>query len=160
MKYKELPSIEILNQRLRYDADTGKLINKIRTKSAVKDEEAGTSIGKGYRAVWINNERYLYHRVIWKLITGEDPGDSMIDHIDRDPSNNRINNLRLTTKDDNQRNRLGKGVYRDMRRKSKPWRAQITVKGKRMTSVHECPLMARQWYLDMKIEHHPTYSHK
>ena len=34
------------------------------------------------------------HRIIWKWVTGEEPGYT-IDHINRIPSDNRIRNLRV-----------------------------------------------------------------
>lgn len=71
----------------------------------------GTS-GKG-------GKLYYAHRVAWEMIYGEIPEGLEIDHIDRNPSNNRISNLRLVTSEGNSFNTGGwknasstfKGVY-------------------------------------------------
>jgi hypothetical protein len=39
--------------------------------------------------------QYPAHRVIWKMVTGNDPSPLTIDHIDRNPFNNKWENLRL-----------------------------------------------------------------
>ena len=44
------------------------------------------------------------HRVVWFLCKGEDPGNFLIDHIDGNPSNNSIENLRKVTASKNSRN--------------------------------------------------------
>ena len=43
-------------------------------------------------------------RVIWKWVTGEDPGENVIDHINRDTTCNGWHNLRLLTHGENQIN--------------------------------------------------------
>ena len=48
---------------------------------------------------------YLAHRVAWLLYYGIDPGANEIDHIDQDPINNRIGNLRLVNSRENSMNR-------------------------------------------------------
>lgn len=45
------------------------------------------------------------HRIVWFLITGEDvPPDCLVDHIDGDRLNNKIDNLRLVSETVNLRN--------------------------------------------------------
>jgi len=51
--------------------------------------------------VSIGNRQYLAHRIVWKLATSEDPGSHQIDHINGDPSDNRIENLRKVTNQQN-----------------------------------------------------------
>ncbi|MDR8091104.1 HNH endonuclease [Burkholderia gladioli] len=71
----------------------------------------------------------LLHRVIWKLVTGDDPGDALIDHRDCDGYNNRWSNLRLATKAQNSMNRdkpaTNSSGVKGVGRFRKKWRATI-----------------------------------
>lgn len=49
--------------------------------------------------------RKYCHRIIWEIFNGEIPKGMVIDHIDGNPMNNNIDNLRLTTYCGNNRNR-------------------------------------------------------
>lgn len=59
-------------------------------------DPVGTVKPLGYIDVKINHKIYKLHRLIWLYVYNEWP-DCSIDHIDRDPSNNRIENLRLAS---------------------------------------------------------------
>ena len=67
---------------------------------------------------------YYSHRLIWRYVTGEDPGELIIDHINRDGLDNRFENLRIVTRSENVRNQEGhrrresnfKGVYKSKSR--------------------------------------------
>jgi hypothetical protein len=65
------------------------------------------------------------HLLIWIMHYGDIPENLVVDHIDRDKSNNFIENLRLLTKSQNNRNRDCKGVSFDKARNK--WRAQISI---------------------------------
>jgi hypothetical protein len=71
----------------------------------------GTLNGHGYMLVKVANKVYPTHRVIWEMHNGDIPDGLYIDHIDRNRTNNRIENLRLATRQENSRNRLAKGFY-------------------------------------------------
>lgn len=57
-----------------------------------------------YKSVYVLGKRRYLHRIIWELHFGEIPSGMCIDHIDGDGLNNRIENLRLTTLSENQKN--------------------------------------------------------
>jgi hypothetical protein len=96
---KPLPSLERLNELFVYDPESGDL----RWKSIPKNfrrarvgDLVGTVSAKGYRVVGIDRGYYLVHRIIWKMVTGQDPAD-LIDHEDTNRLNNRWRNLREAT---------------------------------------------------------------
>lgn len=94
------------------------LRNKItRNSRQLKDAMQGTLDSRGYYKVQHQKKTTGQHRIVWELHFGTIPEDKVIDHIDRDKSNNKIENLRLVTQQENmtnqvQRNMSGcKGVY-------------------------------------------------
>lgn len=60
---------------------------------------AGTTHPSGYKSVRINNVMIKQHRVIFMMFFNRVP--KFIDHIDGDPSNNRIENLREASASEN-----------------------------------------------------------
>lgn len=74
-------------------------------RKRVANEPAGhLSKSTGYYYVHYNYRNYLAHRVIWALVNKENPQGFIIDHIDRNRSNNKIGNLRKVTTSENTRN--------------------------------------------------------
>lgn len=61
----------------------------------IAGQRAGS--GRARRRVKIDGTFYREHRLIWMWWHGEDPGELVIDHLNNDPSDNRINNLRVAT---------------------------------------------------------------
>ena len=62
-----------------------------------KDSKLGTKHTLGYLKVQFNKQRYYVHRLIWEFFNGEIPCGYEVDHVDGNPSNNKIENLRLLT---------------------------------------------------------------
>lgn len=123
MAYKALPGLDVLNKRLIYDAETGILTWRERDPSDFPGKSraevicsnfnkrsAGKRAGsqthaKGYWYVMIDRVFYAVHRIAWKMGTGQEP-DADMDHINGDPEDNRLCNLRLVSKAQN--NRFGR----------------------------------------------------
>lgn len=122
MDYRELPSLEVLHKLLRYEPVSGKLFWRERTPEMFTDgyrtaigncanwnannsnkEALGCKNANGHKHGAINHVRYLAHRVVWTMVYGRAP-DMDIDHINHDPSDNRIKNIREVTRSENQRN--------------------------------------------------------
>jgi len=94
--------------------------------------KAGGKTSAGYTVIKIKGRIYMGHRLIWLYHNGYWP-ENDIDHIDRDKSNNRIENLREVTEQCNARNSGNpinntsgvRGV--SWHKKHKVWRAKIKV---------------------------------
>ena len=70
------------------------------------NKPAGTIDGKGYRSIMIKGKHYKAHRLIYQMFNPEwditdTSRDNSIDHADRDPRNNNIDNLRVATHSQN-----------------------------------------------------------
>lgn len=85
------------------------------------------------RKVAIEGKSTSLHKVVWVLHNGDVPPGIVIDHIDGDPLNNKISNLRAITQAENLRNKksCGKnksgvtGVVLFCSRGHEQWRAQF-----------------------------------
>jgi len=103
---------------ISYDPVTGKfhwkprpsaLFNTARAAKTWNTRFAGaetctTDNGKGYRTVAIFGRAYKAHRLAWAIVHGEWPTGE-IDHLDHNPSNNCLENLRDVSRKENLRNR-------------------------------------------------------
>ena len=127
---------EYLKSLLDYNPETGKFIWKVSKNNRVKcGSEAGAIDFYGYRVIGIDKKRYLAHRLAWLWYYGRWPEDQ-IDHINHNPDDNRIENLREVSNQENHKNQSlscnntsGRiGVY--WFSKTKRWNAKIQVNGK------------------------------
>ena len=128
---------ERLKEVLEHDGDTGEFAWKVSGNGRRKGMMAGTLNSSGYRQIKIDGKRYMAHRLAWLYIYGEFP-EHQIDHIDHDKANNRIENLRSVTHQENARNSsLSKnnssGINGVSWHKVKhKWQAQITIDSKKI----------------------------
>jgi hypothetical protein len=92
-----LPDTETLRTLFNYDPETGTLSWRSGRRTGQPcGYRAGE--GRGHLRVKVGQTHYRVHRIIWVLYYGTDiPEGYLIDHIDRDPSNNRISNLRIAS---------------------------------------------------------------
>lgn len=111
-------SIEYLRTRLSYDPETGCFswlprprsdFNSLRAYAVwvarYQNKQAFTATNaKGYRVSRFDNKTPLAHRVAWALHHGVWP-DGEVDHINGDPADNRIDNLRVVSAQGNARNK-------------------------------------------------------
>ncbi len=119
-----------LAYQLDYDAATGVFTR--RKSGRVYD----TPNAEGYIVISVSGRSYQAQNLAWLYVHGVLP-DCTVDHIDRNRSNNRINNLRLATRRQNaqnkslsRRNTSGvKGVCFVSKRSV--WSAEIYIDGQR-----------------------------
>lgn len=139
-----------------YDPETGNLIWKERPRGHFKSAQAHsasntkfaglaagtlTLSGRGFKqhTLFLMGKRQKTSRIIWEMHYGPIPEGMLIDHKDRDPSNNRLSNLRLATHEQNRHNsakrktdRPHTGVYpRPMKNGAMRWGSIIANGGKR-----------------------------
>jgi hypothetical protein len=150
MAARPLPDQALLLKLLRYEPDTGKLFWRERTPNmfepcCVSIEHAAANwnarcagkpalnanSGNGYKEGALHNRKVYAHRVIWKMITGEDP--MFVDHINGDRSDNRFCNLRSVDRLQNMQNTGLRHTNRSgcpgvrWTPKIRKWQARITV---------------------------------
>ena len=123
-------TVDLLNHLFEYDKETGNLIWKIQNQGARKGSIAGTLRPDGRYQIAINNKLYLTHRLVFLMHKGYLP--EILDHINNDAGDNRIENLRAASRSQNgynsklaSNNKSGyKGVF--WLKETKKWRAGIT----------------------------------
>lgn len=93
-----------LQSILEYNPDTGIFTWKIDVDNNVKyGNTAGNVNNKGYMRIAINKKSYLAHRLAWLYVYGEFPLEQ-IDHTNHDRTDNRIDNLRCVSNQENAMN--------------------------------------------------------
>jgi len=108
----------------------------------------------GYLRTKIKGKTYGVHRLIYIYHYG-DIKDKYIDHINRVRDDNRIENLRVVTPQQNNFNMGAKGYTYIPRLKL--YRSQIKIKGKQiMLGCHKTEEKARKAYLKAKEVYHPV----
>jgi hypothetical protein len=139
----------IMENLHRFYYKEGELYYAVAVGRARVDDVAGWDAGR-YRVVAIQWKNLLVHRIIFALHHGYLP--ELIDHIDRNPYNNRIENLRPATNAVNALNRKldsrNKSGITGVRRYRQKWRAQINIDGKLVhLGTYNTPEEAEQVYL-------------
>lgn len=105
-----------LNELYTFDLDAGLIISR------KTGRPAGSKMKEGYLQISVDGRKLYVHRVIFFMKHGYLP--KLIDHINMDRVDNRIENLRELTHSQNLLNRNGpKGIY--FNKKNGKWAAQI-----------------------------------
>jgi hypothetical protein len=120
---KQILTPDELSKLLRYDANTGRLYWRERTPDTVASDRLSTRIRicrnwnarysgaeaftnvslRGYHTGVVACRRYYAHRVAWAIYFGVH-ADDVLDHINGDKLDNRIQNLRSVTHKQNRQN--------------------------------------------------------
>ena len=115
-----------------------------RTKGLLKHTP---STSTGYLRLQYDGSLFACHRLAWYLHTGEDPGESWVDHLNGIRTDNRISNLRLVDQPTSGSN-AGQLGY-SWNRKRQVFESQIYRKGKqKYLGDSDCPLLARLKYVE------------
>jgi len=126
-------SLEELKSLLKYDENTGVFTWIKNNKIAGTVDKKSKS--RSYIKIGINGSCYKAHRIAWYYFYGKE-STLQLDHKDHNGLNNKINNLREVTNQENLRNTNifntnTSGVLGvRLNKKSNKWNAQITVNGK------------------------------
>jgi hypothetical protein len=119
---------------LAYDPETG-AFRALGRRRAAADGEVGT-VTRGRRVVFVDGKGYRAHRLAWLYVHGAWPAGD-VDHIDGNPLNNALANLRDVSRTVNMQNlkRARSDSRSGLMGASKcrgRWQAQIVVHGKRL----------------------------
>jgi hypothetical protein len=89
-----------------YDPSTGILTNRVKRSSRGRVGVAVGSInGRGQLVATVNGRHSYVHRIIWLVVHGSWP-EAEIDHVDGNPTNNRLANLRPASRGENMQNKV------------------------------------------------------
>ena len=183
MAEQQLPSPSVLRNILRYDPDLGLLFWRPRSAdmfdnrngeasrraSAWNTKHAGEEAFRncavyGYRTGSIFNKSYRAHRVAWAIYYGEWPSKE-VDHINNVRDDNRIINLRLACRAENNRNTRpvinssSRFLGVSWNRKTKVWHASIRAGGKqRHLGCFRDEVDAARAYDAAAAKHHGEFS--
>lgn len=123
---------DLLLEMFDYDMDNGWFTNRYSRGRAFVGARAGSTSGHGYRKITIGYNKYYEHHLAWLYVHGVWPDE--IDHINGDRCDNRIANLRVCSRSENNFNRQDgtgisglKGAYLDPR--NSQWFSKIQVGG-------------------------------
>ncbi len=166
-----------------YDPETGNLIWKegppsfFKRRGGLHDRRKGRArfvgkvvgnrIQKGPHRISVSTKHegktWLLHRIVWQMHNGEIPAGMSIDHINGNPWDNRIENLRLATHAQNMKNQKLrsdskskiKGVYYT----GHGWKAVMVVGGKKKyLGTFEHKSIAASTYAKATLMYHGKFS--
>lgn len=106
---REFTSLEPITQRelmdlFEYDSLSGEFFIKKKYNTLYNVGDSPKTVNKdGYYQLRINNKMYTQHRLAWLYVYGEFP-DGDIDHVNHNRMDNRIENLRVVSRAENNRN--------------------------------------------------------
>lgn len=152
---------ERLRELFHYDPETGVFTRLVDAGRIRAGSIAGCEDNNGYLLIMIDYRQHKAHRLAWLYVHGVLPANQ-IDHIDGNPANNRIDNLRDVTAAVNQQNRKraqtnNKLGFLGVTRSGNKFEAAIRLNKKvRHLGTFKTPEDAHQAYLGAKRRLHPA----
>lgn len=155
---------DLFNSLFEYvlNSESG-LIYKQDVMSGTRPIKAGTRAGCKHKKYWVicvNKRQYKVHRIVWTLHKGSD-FDGVIDHINGDGFDNRIENLREASWVTNRqnistpKNNTSGFIGVAWQEATKRWSASIMINGKRkFLGYFENPEDGFEAYVQAKKELH------
>lgn len=149
---QRLPDLEYVRSILEYR--DGMLFHKVNRGKAKKGNRAGNDCNL-YRSLGINKVVYYEHRIVFYIQNGWCP--DYIDHINGNKQDNRIENLRSATAEQNTHNARAKqsasgvkGITFD--RRVSRWTARLRYEGKRKHLGNFCTKELAQEFVELARE--------
>lgn len=156
-------SQEELKRLLRHEPETGHFYWLVRLSPRTNAGRiAGTQHWEGYIFIGIHGHTYQAHRLVWLYVYGKWP-DRQIDHKNGVKNDNRLENLREATSQQNARNRRkvrAKSGFKGVTlHKGHLWRATIYVDGRPKNLGHyTTPELAAAAYKAAAIALDPEFA--
>jgi len=145
-----------LKKVLRYDPKTGVFV-WLKSANGKIGKVAGSRNRKSQ--IQIDGRYYYSSRLAWLYVYGAFPSH-YIDHIDRDPTNNKISNLRKASRSQNGRNT---SIYKNnssgikgvsFEKSRRRWKASIRINSRKITIGYFLTKeLARDAYTNMARKH-------
>lgn len=156
---------EKLRELLDYDPETGVFTWRVvRRGSRGVGSVAGVPNPAGYVQIRIDGRLYYAHRLVWLWMFGEWP-KAYVDHVNRDPADNRLKNLRAATNLQNQGNtKLQRNNTTGFRgvswsRQRQKYTATLRANGKNQhLGVFRCPTAAHLAYCKAAKQHYGQFA--
>lgn len=152
-------SIDAIKQVLRYKPETGEFWWTADAPKKVAGKPANSKNKFGYVCLKFGGKMYKAHRLAWAFVHGGFP-DQHIDHINGDPSDNRLCNLRVADRSLNMQNQRrarsdsATGLL-GVSKNGSGWRAEIRVDGKKINlGTYKTPELAHLAYVEAKRKYH------
>ena len=155
-QFRPLPPFEEVQKAFNYNPDTGIITHAYRKcGKALAGSNAGFVAAKGYLLLTHNYVTYRCNRIAWLLGNGEDPGNFIVEHQNRNKADNRLCNLRLATDTQNKHN----VVHRGWTLNNGKFRVRIRFEGRSVAvGAFSTAAEAEEAYRQAKLQYHGEFS--
>jgi hypothetical protein len=162
MTYNNTVTVDRLRDLMHYDPETGVFTNRVKRAANAMPGRVSGGGAMGYWHISVDGMRYKAHRLAWLYVYGSWP-EAGLDHINGDPLDNRIANLRVATQRDNMKNAarpLGRSGLRGVTPHGRRWRAAVTKNGRRViVGSFETPEEAHEAYKAAAAEVYGSFAY-